>query len=150
MPQTQTQTQPNSDAEIRDILQTVRTIAVIGISANPDRPSHFVAAFLADNGYRVIGVNPGLAGQQMFGETVCATIADLPDAIDMVDIFRRPEDVPAVVDDALARFPHLPAIWMQIGVAHAGAAATARAAGVRVVENRCPKVEIPRLLRRQG
>ncbi len=94
----------------------------------------------------MIGVNPGLAGQQMFGETIRATIADLPDGVDMIDIFRRPEDVPAVVDDSLARFPDLPAIWMQIGVAHAGAAATARAAGVRVVENRCPKVEIPRLL----
>lgn len=145
-----TQTMSQTDAEIRDILASVRTIAVVGISANPDRPSHFVAAFLADQGYRVIGVSPGLAGQQMFGETVRATIADLPDGVDMIDIFRRPEDVPAVVDEALARFPDLPAIWMQIGVAHPGATATARAAGVIVVENRCPKVEIPRLFGPRG
>jgi len=135
-----------TDADIRDILTTVRTIAVVGISANPSRPSHFVAAYLHDRGYRVIGVNPGLAGQEMFGNPVVAEIADLPDDIDMVDVFRRPEDMPAAVDEALARFPALPVIWMQIGTSHPDAIAKARAAGVRVVADRCPKVEIPRLL----
>lgn len=135
-----------TDADIRDILTTVRTIAVVGISANPSRPSHFVAAYLHDCGYRVIGVNPGLAGQEMFGNPVVAEIADLPDDIDMVDVFRRPEDMPAAVDEALARFPALPVIWMQIGTSHPDAIAKARAAGVRVVADRCPKVEIQRLL----
>lgn len=134
-----------TDADLRDILTSVRTIAVIGVSANPARPSHYVAAFLRDRGYRVIGVNPGLAGQEMFGETVVAEMADLPDDVDMVDVFRRPEDMPAAVDAALARFPALPVLWMQIGTSHPDAIATARAAGVRVVADRCPKVEIPRL-----
>lgn len=135
-----------SDDTILDILTTVRSIAVVGLSANPDRPSHYVAAFLAARGYRVVGVNPGLAGQEMFGETIRATLSDIPFDIDMVDIFRRSEDVPPIVDEALARFPSLMAVWMQIGVSHSGAAARAQAAGVRVVQNRCPKVEIPRLI----
>jgi predicted CoA-binding protein len=135
-----------SDDDIRDILTRVRTVAVVGISANPDRPSHFVAAFLQARGYRIVGVNPGLAGQTLLGEPVFATLADIPFDVDMVDIFRRSEDVPPVVDAALARFPHLTAIWMQIGVSHPEAAARARAAGVKVVENRCPKVEHPRLM----
>jgi predicted CoA-binding protein len=136
----------NSDDTIRDILTTVRSIAVVGYSANPDRPSHYVAAFLADRGYRVVGVNPGLAGQTAFGDTIYASLAEIPFDIDMVDIFRRSEDVPPVVDAALARFPDLTAIWMQIGVTHSEAARKAEAAGVRVLQNRCPKVEIPRLL----
>jgi predicted CoA-binding protein len=135
-----------TDADIRDILTRARTVAVVGISANPARPSHFVAAFLADRGYRVIGVNPGLAGQDMFGQPVVAEIADLPDGVDMIDVFRRPEDMPAVVDAALDRFPGLFALWMQIGTSHPAAIAKARAAGVRVVADRCPKVEHPRLL----
>jgi predicted CoA-binding protein len=139
-----TPTNPTDDA-IRDILASVRTIAVVGYSANPARPSHHVAAYLADRGYRVVGVNPGLAGQQALGETVFATLADIPFEVDMVDIFRRSEDVPPVVEAALTRFPDLTAIWMQIGVSHPEAAARAAAAGVRVVQNRCPKVEIPRL-----
>lgn len=135
-----------SDDIIRDILTSVRTIAVVGYSANPDRPSHYVAAYLADRGYHVVGVNPGLAGQPAFGDRVYASLADIPFDIDMVDIFRRSADVPPVVDAALARFPALKAIWMQIGVTHPEAAARAEAAGVRVVQNRCPKIEIPRLL----
>jgi predicted CoA-binding protein len=135
-----------SDDDIRDILTRVRTIAVVGISANPDRPSHYVAAFLQSKGYRVIGVNPGLAGQTMLGETVHATLSDIPGDIDMVDIFRTSDAVPPIVDEALARFPALTAIWMQIGVTHPEAAARARAAGVKVVQNRCPKIEYPRLI----
>jgi predicted CoA-binding protein len=134
-----------TDALLRDILTRVRSIALVGLSANPDRPSHAVAAYLARQGYRIIGVNPGLAGQVMFGETVRASLADIPTDIDMVDIFREPAAVPAIVEAALARCPALTAIWMQIGVRHAEAAARARAAGVLVVEDRCPKIDHQRL-----
>ena len=138
-------TAPPTDADIRDILARARTIAVVGLSANPDRPSHAVAAFLAARGHRIVGVNPGLAGQTMFGEAVCARLADIPFDVDMVDIFRPSDAVPAIVDEALARFPALDTIWMQLGVSHAEAAARARASGVNVVENRCPKIEYARL-----
>lgn len=134
-----------TDDQIRDILSTVRTIAVVGFSANAARPSHFVARFLQGRGYRILPVNPGLAGQTLLGETVWPDLASVPDPIDMVDIFRASDAVPAVVDEALA-LPRLPAaIWMQIGVVHDGAAAAARARGLRVVMDRCPKVEYPRL-----
>ena len=134
-----------TDALLRDILTRVRSIAVVGLSANPDRPSHGVAAYLARHGYRIVGVNPGLAGQVMFGETVRATLADIPGDVDMVDIFRVPSAVPPIVEAALDRFPALTAIWMQIGVRHPEAAARARAAGVLVVEDRCPKLDHQRL-----
>jgi predicted CoA-binding protein len=136
--------QPTDD-DIRDILAHARTIAVVGLSANPDRPSHAVAAFLAARGHRVVGVNPGIAGQRMLGEEVRATLSDIPFDIDMVDIFRPSDAVPPIVDEALARFPALDTIWMQLGIRHADAAARARAAGIRVVENRCPKIEYARL-----
>lgn len=134
-----------TDEDIRHILTHVHTIAVVGLSANAERPSHYVSSFLQEKGYRIIGVNPGLAGQELFGETVYGRLSDIPFEVDMVDIFRRSEDVPPIVDEALARFPRLVAIWMQIGVCNPGAAETARAAGVKVVQNRCPKVEYPRL-----
>jgi predicted CoA-binding protein len=136
--------QPTDD-DIRDILAHARTIAVVGLSANPDRPSHAVAAFLAARGHRVVGVNPGLAGQTMFGQEVRATLSDIPFDVDMVDIFRPSDAVPAIMEEALARFPALDTIWMQLGIRHADAAARARAAGIRVVENRCPKIEYARL-----
>lgn len=134
----------DTDAEIRAILTGARTIAVVGWSPKPDRPSHRVAAFLAARGYRVIPVNPGAAGQQALGVTVRASLAEIDEPVDMVDIFRRSEDVPPVVDAALA-VPGLKAIWMQLGITHAEAAAKAEAAGVQVVQDRCPAIEIPRL-----
>ena len=130
---------------IRTIFEQTRTIAVVGASANPARPSHYVGEFLRENGYRVIGVNPGLAGQTLYGEPVFATLGDIPFDIDMIDIFRRSEDVEPVVDEALARFPDLGTVWMQIGVVNEAAADKARAAGKMVVMDRCPKVELPRL-----
>lgn len=137
----------STDAELRDIFRTTKTIAVVGFSANPERPAHYVAAFLKAKGYRVIPVNPGLAGQVHLGETAHANLASIPKeiAVEMVDIFRRPETVPAVVEEALAALPHLRTVWMQIGVGNETAAAMAREAGKRVVMNRCPKVEMPRL-----
>jgi uncharacterized protein len=135
-----------ADADIREILTTVRTIAVVGWSPKPDRPSHGVARFLAEKGYRVIPVNPGQAGQAALGTTVRASLADIDEPVDMVDIFRRSEEAGAVVDEALATFPNLQAVWMQLGVEDQAAAGRAVAKGVMAVMNRCPAIEIPRLL----
>jgi predicted CoA-binding protein len=131
-----------TDSEIRDILSSVKTIAVVGWSPKPDRPSHSVAAFLARRGYRVIPVNPGQAGQQALGETVVATLAEAG-PVDMVDIFRRSEEAGAVMDEAIAVGANV--VWTQLGVVDEAAAERARAAGLKVVMNRCPAIEIPRL-----
>ena len=142
-----------SDDLMRDVLTRTRVIAVVGISSNPLRPSYFVARYLGLRGYRVIGINPGLAGQKLFGELVYARLSDIPVDVDMVDIFRAPDAVPGIVTEALARWPGLQVIWMQIGVTHAAATAEAEARGVTVIQNRCPKIEYQRLfgeLRRGG
>jgi predicted CoA-binding protein len=133
------------DATIRQVLTETRTIALVGWSPKPDRPSHRVAAFLKARGYRVIPVNPGQAGQIALGETVRASLADIGEPVDMVDIFRRSEEAGAVVDEALAVLPGLKAVWMQLDVVDAAAAARAEAAGVTAVMDRCPAIEIPRL-----
>ena len=135
-----------SDQFLRDVLRRTKTIAIVGVSAKEVRPSYFVARYLKLKGYRVIPVNPGLAGQELFGEQVYPDLKSIPDDVDMVDIFRRSDAVPAIVDEALARWPDLGAIWMQIGVEHADAAAVAEARGVDVVQNRCPKIEYQRLM----
>jgi predicted CoA-binding protein len=134
-----------SDSVIADILTTTRVSALVGWSPNPMRPSNGVARFLARHGYRVIPVNPGHAGTQALGETVRASLSDIPEPVDMVDIFRRSEFVLPVVQEALARLPALKTVWMQLGVENAEAAALASARGLRVVQNRCPAIEIPRL-----
>ena len=132
------------DALIARILTDTRTIALVGWSPKPDRPSHGVAKFLARR-YRVIPVNPGQAGSTApWGETVRASLADIAEPVDMVDIFRNSADAGAVVDEVLS-LPGRPAIWMQLGVVNEPAAARARAAGLDVVMNRCPAIEIPRL-----
>lgn len=132
-----------SDHEIKALLQSVKTIALVGASANPARDSHGVMAFLQHQGYRVIPVNPGLAGQELLGERVAASLADIDEPIDMVDIFRNSEAAGPVVDEAIAAGAK--AVWMQLGVINPDAAARAEAAGFRVVMNHCPKIEIPRL-----
>jgi predicted CoA-binding protein len=134
-----------SDDFLKSILGQVKTIAVVGVSSNPVRPSYFVARYLVLKGYTVIPVNPGLEGQVLFGQTVKATLSDIDVPVDMIDIFRRSEAVPAIVDEALQKFPDLKAIWMQIGVEHAEATQKAEARGVQVVQNRCPKIEYQRL-----
>ena len=134
-----------SDICLRTILRRTKTVALVGISANPVRPSYFVARYLTLKGMRVIGVNPGLAGQSLFGETVYADLTSIPDEVDMVDIFRRSEAVGPIVDEALARWPQLQTVWMQIGVTNQAAADAAEARGVDVVQNRCPKIEYQRL-----
>jgi uncharacterized protein len=131
-----------TDPEIRDILRAVKTIAVVGWSPKPDRPSHGVAAFLKRRGYRVIPVNPGQAGQEALGERVVGSLAEAG-PVDMVDIFRRREEAGAVVDQAIAAGAKV--VWMQLGVTDEAAAARARAAGLAVVMDRCPAIEIPRL-----
>jgi predicted CoA-binding protein len=137
-----------TDSDLRDILSETRVIAVVGISNKPTRPSHEVAQYLQTKGYRIVPVNPGLAGQTLLGETVYADLGAVPAdlSVDMVDVFRHSEAVPEVVEDALAHLPGLRTIWMQLGVVHEGAAEQARAKGVRVVMNRCPKIDYPRVM----
>jgi predicted CoA-binding protein len=134
-----------TDVTIRRVLTETRTIALVGWSPKPDRPSHRVAAFLKARGYRVIPVNPGQAGQEALGEVVRASLAEIGEPVDMVDIFRRSEEVGGVVDEALVVLPGLKAVWMQLGVVDAAAAARAEAAGVTAVMDRCPAIELPRL-----
>ncbi len=135
----------SEDARLTRILPECRTIALVGWSPKAERPSHGVARFLASRGYRVIPVNPGQAGHIALGEEVKASLSDINGHVDMIDIFRRSEEVGPVVDEALERFPELKCIWMQLGVVDEAAAARARARGVQVVMNRCPAIEIPRL-----
>lgn len=134
-----------SDTLLKDVLRRTHSIAVVGVSTNPVRPSYYVARYLSLKGYRVIPVNPGHAGKELFGETIRANLSDIDVPVDMIDIFRRPEAVPEIVDEALAVFPTLKTIWMQIGVEHAEAAAKAEARGLTVIQNRCPKIEYQRL-----
>jgi O-acetylhomoserine (thiol)-lyase len=134
---------PYSDAKIRAILRGVKTIAMVGASANWNRPSYFVMKYLQGKGYRVIPVNPGLAGQQLQGETVYASLRDIPEPVDMVDMFRAADAAPGVVADAIAIGAKV--VWMQLGIRNDDAAATAEAAGLEVIMNRCPKIEFGRL-----
>lgn len=134
-----------SDTFLKSVLSRTRRIAIVGVSMNPVRPSYFVARYLGLKGFTVFPVNPGHAGEMLFGRRVVASLSDLDGGIDMVDIFRRSEAVPPIVDEALEVLPKLQTIWMQIGVAHPEAAAKAEAQGVTVVQDRCPKIEYQRL-----
>ncbi len=134
---------PYSDAKLRGILSTVRTIAMVGASSNWNRPSYFVMKYLQGKGYRVIPVNPGTAGKEQLGEKIYASLRDIPEKIDMVDVFRASDQVGPVVDDAIAIGAKI--VWMQLGVRNDDAAAKAEAAGLDVVMNRCPKIEFGRL-----
>ena len=134
-----------SDDFLKKILTRTKRVAVVGVSMNPVRPSYYVARYLSLKGFDVVLVNPGHAGEQLFGRTVVGSLRDIEGKVDMVDIFRRSDHVPPIVDDALGCFPDLGTIWMQIGVEHAEAAQKARARGVEVIMNRCPKIEYQRL-----
>lgn len=136
-----------SDQYLRTILDRTKVIACVGVSTNPVRPSFFVARYLGLKGFRVIPVNPVYAGQSLFGEEIYPNLSSLPSdsCVDMVDIFRRSDAVPPIVDEALEVLPGLQTIWMQIGVEHSQAAAKAEARGVDVIQNRCPKIEYQRL-----
>ena len=133
------------DVYIRGILNTAKTIAVVGVSATTSRPSYFVFKYLLERGFRMIPVNPGLAGQNLLGQAVYATLLDIPEPVDMVDIFRASENVLPIVTQALQMQPRPRVIWMQLGVRNDEAAALAEANGLKVVMNRCPKIEYGRL-----
>jgi O-acetylhomoserine (thiol)-lyase len=134
---------PYPDAKIRSILERVKTIAMVGASPNWNRPSYFVMKYLQGKGYRVIPVNPGVAGKTLLGETAYASLRDIPEKVDMVDMFRLAEEAPGVVADAIAIGARV--VWMQLGIRNDEAAATAEAAGIEVIMNRCPKIEFGRL-----
>ncbi|AOY89580.1 hypothetical protein BKP64_16165 [Marinobacter salinus] len=133
----------NSPEQMRALLERVRTIALVGASEKTNRPSHEVMEFLQEQGYRVIPVNPRIAGKTLLGETVYADLASLPEPVDMVDLFLAPERTDALIDEAIEL--SIPALWLQIGVINEDGAARAEAAGLTVVMDRCPKQEIPRL-----
>lgn len=132
-----------SDEDIAALLNGAKTIALLGASANPLRDSNDVMGFLQRKGHRVIPVNPGLAGQTLRGETVYAALGDIPDKVDLIDVFRASEYLSTIVDEAIAT--GAPAIWTQLGVIDEAAAARAVGAGITLVMNRCPKIEYPRL-----
>ena len=131
------------DRYLRDILTSVRTIAVVGASPRRERPSHGVMRYLQRRGYRTIPVNPNAVGDRINGETVYSRLTDVPEPIDMVDVFRRQEAAGEVVDDAISAGAKV--VWMQLGVRDDAAAARAETRGLKVVMNRCPAIEIPRL-----
>ena len=134
-----------SDTLLRSVLTRYKRFACVGVSANPVRPSYYVARYLALKGFQTRLINPGLAGQTLFGQPVFASLSDLSEPVDVIDIFRRPEAVPDIVDEALEMAPRPTVIWMQIGIRHEAAAAKAAAAGLTVIQDRCPKIEYQRL-----
>jgi predicted CoA-binding protein len=134
-----------ADTYVRGILNTVKTIAMVGVSPKDNRPSYFAFKYLLERGYTMIPVNPGQAGKELLGRKVYARLADVPEPIDMVDVFRASQHAGPVVDEALALKPLPQVIWMQLGVRNDEAAAKAEAAGVKIVMNRCPKIEYGRL-----
>jgi uncharacterized protein len=133
------------DAYIREILQDVKTIAMVGVSNNPARPSFIAFKYLLGRGYKMLGVNPGLAGTTLLGAPVFSTLAEIPLAIDMVDIFRNSRAAGGIADEALTLSPKPKVIWMQLTVRNDEAALRAEAQGIKVVMNRCPKIEYGRL-----
>ncbi|MXU66131.1 CoA-binding protein [Oceanomicrobium pacificus] len=142
------------DADIRDLLERTRTIAIVGASPNPARPAHRVMAYLQAAGYHVIPVNPGQAGSEILGAPAYASLSDIPEGttVDMVDIFRRSEAVAGIVEEALdtAGSLGISSIWMQLGIGDAAAAARAEAAGLHTVSDRCTKIEHARLIGRMA
>lgn len=136
-----------SDELIAKALREAQVIAVVGLSPNEARPSWGVSRFLKSQGYRVIPVNPGHAGKLILDETTYGSLSQIPPDIpvDMVDIFRRSDSVPAIVDEAIAHLPHLKVIWTQLGVISEKGAQTAEKAGITMIQDRCPKIDIPRL-----
>ena len=134
-----------SDIFLRNILTATKTIAMVGLSMNETRPSYFVGRYLHTRGYKIIPVNAGHGGKNFFGQLVRSSIDEINEPVDMVDIFRKPEAVPEIVDDSLAKLKGLKTIWMQIGIKHESSAQKARKLGLNVIEDRCPKIEHQRL-----
>lgn len=134
-----------ADTYIRGILNTVKTIAMVGVSPKDNRPSYFAFKYLLERGYNMIPVNPGQAGRELLGRKVYARLADIPEPIDMVDVFRAAKHAGPIVEEALTLKPRPQVMWMQLGVRNDEAAAQAEAGGMKVVMNRCPKIEYGRL-----
>jgi predicted CoA-binding protein len=134
----------NTDSKLRDLLKSTHTIALVGASPKPNRASHGVMAFLQQSGYRVIPVNPVAAGTTILGETVVATLADIKEPVDMVDVFRRAEDTPEVAEEAVAIGAK--SLWLQLGIANDDSARIATEGGLDVVMDRCTAIEVGRLL----
>ena len=132
-----------TDTDLKRLFETVRTIAVVGCSPRPERAGHYVARYLQELGYRIIPVNPGQS--EILGEKCYASLRDIPEPVDMVDCFRRAEDIPPVVEDAIAIGAKF--VWMQLGIVNEEAAQRAMATGIEVVMDRCPKIDYPRLFR---
>ena len=142
-----------SDIFLKDILTATKTIAMVGLSMNETRPSYFVGRYLHTRGYKIIPVNAGHGGKHFFGQLVRSSIDEIDEPVDMVDIFRKPEAVPEIVNDSLAKLKGLKTIWMQIGIKHEISAQKAKNLGLNVIEDRCPKIEHQRLfgeLRKAG
>lgn len=133
------------DAYIRGILKSVRSIAIVGASAKDVRPSYFVTRYLLEKGYKVFPINPGTAGKDILGQKVHGVLKDVPEPIDMVEVFRNSDAAPSIVAEALRLTPRPKVIWMQLGVYNEQAAAMAEAEGLQVVMDRCPKIEYGRL-----
>ena len=133
------------DSYIRGILNTVKTIAMVGASAKDNRPSYFAFKYLGERGYNMIPINPGLAGKELLGRKIYGRLSDVPEPIDMVDIFRASNYVLPIVQEALTLTPRPRVIWMQLTIRNDEAAALAEANGMKVVMNRCPKIEYGRL-----
>jgi len=133
------------DSTIRGILNTVKTIAMVGASAKDNRPSYFAFKYLLERGYNMIPINPGLGGKELLGRKIYARLADVPEPIDMVDIFRAAKYAVPIVEEALTLNPRPRVIWMQLGIRNDEAAALAEQNGMKVVMNRCPKIEYGRL-----
>ena len=133
------------DSYVRGILNTVKSIAMVGVSPKDNRPSYFAFKYLLERGYHMIPVNPGQAEKELLGQKIYARLSDIPEPVDMVDIFRASQFAGGVVEEALALNPKPQVIWMQLGIRNDEAAARAEAAGVKVVMDRCPKIEYGRL-----
>ena len=133
------------DARIREILTASPTIAVLGIHEEPEKAAFYVPEYLHDEGYRIVGVNPVFAGRELFGVPVRATLAEIDEPIDLVDVFRRPQDIPGHVEDILAMKPRPKVVWFQLGIKNDDAAKILEAAGITVVQNRCTLADHQRL-----
>ena len=134
-----------SDARVREILTSSPTVAVLGVNDQPDKAAYYVPEYLHAEGYRVIGVNPKLAGEELFETTVRATLAEIDEPVHLVDVFRRPEAIAAHVEDILAMKPRPAVVWFQLGIKNDEAAAVLEAAGITVVQNRCTLADHQRL-----
>ena len=134
-----------NDSRLRDILNGSPTVAVLGMHVEPEKAAYYVPEYLHDEGYKIIGVNPQFVGQTHFGQAVRSTLAEIKEPVDLIDVFRRPQDIPAHIEDILAMNPRPKVVWFQLGIKNDEAAAVLEAAGITVVQNRCTLADHQRL-----